>query len=426
MDNVPSFLNNRPFSVTITDPVLEFSLSSMTNCRSHRVPEPCHNERILIIPCFKLWVISRWAVSFNMTQLLATFKSSTNILCLLQIIAVVKAIRTHQIWKFIRSQGSPLVETSATWSPVGSCALTISPLSNCSLMKCLSISMCFVLSCWTRLWTILIAELLSQNNFIGPSYFTLRSSRIIFIDNPSHIPCAMAQNSTSVLDQATIFCFLLLKVTRFPPRNIQYPEYSPRLLFVKGFPLEVDLFVGPFPITITDPVLKFPLSSMTVHRRKREASSYLESKPEMIVFRIQAMKELKDSPPFNKPNSHRVPEPCHNERILIIPCFKLWVISRWAVSFNMTQLLAPFKSSTNLLCLLQIIAVVKAIRTHQIWKFIRSQVVLNKKEKMDGTYMATRKREEKREMVGSKGKRKRKGINATVLRWNKRVNVKNT
>ncbi|RDY11996.1 hypothetical protein CR513_03231, partial [Mucuna pruriens] len=71
---------------------------------------------------------------------------------------------------------------------------------------------------------IIIPELLSQNNFIGPSYFMLRSSRIIFIPNPSHIPCAMARNSTSTLDQATTFCFLLLKVTRFPPRNIQYSE----------------------------------------------------------------------------------------------------------------------------------------------------------------------------------------------------------
>ncbi|RDY14094.1 hypothetical protein CR513_00896, partial [Mucuna pruriens] len=80
------------------------------------------------------------------------------------------------------------------------------------------------MKCWTRLWAILIAELLSQNNFICPSYFTLRSSRIIFIHNPSHIPYAMARNSTSALDRATTFCFLLLQVTRFSLRNIQYPE----------------------------------------------------------------------------------------------------------------------------------------------------------------------------------------------------------
>ncbi|RDY07787.1 hypothetical protein CR513_08048, partial [Mucuna pruriens] len=119
---------------------------------------------------------------------------------------------------------SPLVKTSTTWSPVRTCVMTISPLSNFSLMKFLSISMCFVLSCQTGLWAILIAELLSQNNFIAPSYFTLRSSRIIFIHIPSHIPYAMARNFASVLDRATTFCFLLLQVTRFPPRNIQYPE----------------------------------------------------------------------------------------------------------------------------------------------------------------------------------------------------------
>ncbi|RDX61692.1 hypothetical protein CR513_60059, partial [Mucuna pruriens] len=66
--------------------------------------------------------------------------------------------------------------------------------------------------------------LFNENNFIGPSYFTLRSSRIIFIHNSSHISCAMARNSASALDRATIFSLLLLQVTKFPPRNIQYPE----------------------------------------------------------------------------------------------------------------------------------------------------------------------------------------------------------
>ncbi|RDX69364.1 hypothetical protein CR513_51530, partial [Mucuna pruriens] len=63
-----------------------------------------------------------------------------------------------------------------------------------------------------------------SNNFIGPSYFILRSSRIIFIHNLSHIPCVVARNSASTIDRATIFCFLLLQVTRFPPKNIQYLE----------------------------------------------------------------------------------------------------------------------------------------------------------------------------------------------------------
>ncbi|RDX81693.1 hypothetical protein CR513_37593, partial [Mucuna pruriens] len=41
------------------------------------------------------------------------------------------------------------------------------------------------------------------------------SSRIIFIHNPSHIPCVMARNSASALDRTTTFCFLLLQVTRY-------------------------------------------------------------------------------------------------------------------------------------------------------------------------------------------------------------------
>ncbi|RDY11610.1 hypothetical protein CR513_03695, partial [Mucuna pruriens] len=55
-------------------------------------------------------------------------------------------------------------------------------------------------------------------------HILLRSSRIVFIHNPSHISCAMARNSASALDQATKFCFLLLQATRFPPRNIKYLE----------------------------------------------------------------------------------------------------------------------------------------------------------------------------------------------------------
>ncbi|RDX92225.1 hypothetical protein CR513_25677, partial [Mucuna pruriens] len=45
----------------------------------------------------------------------------------------------------------------------------------------------------------------------------MRSSRIIFIQNPSHILCAMVRNSTSVLDRATTFCFLLLQIEYILP-----------------------------------------------------------------------------------------------------------------------------------------------------------------------------------------------------------------
>ncbi|GMP26440.1 hypothetical protein CsSME_00002869 [Camellia sinensis var. sinensis] len=40
----------------------------------------------------------------------------------------------------------------------------------------------------------------------------------------SHTPCAISLNSTSALDLATTFCFLLLQVTRLLPTKVQYPE----------------------------------------------------------------------------------------------------------------------------------------------------------------------------------------------------------
>lgn len=38
-----------------------------------------------------------------------------------------------------------------------------------------------------------------------------------------HDVCAMALYSASMLDLATIVCFLLFQVIKFPPRNVQYP-----------------------------------------------------------------------------------------------------------------------------------------------------------------------------------------------------------
>ena len=42
------------------------------------------------------------------------------------------------------------------------------PLSSLSLIKCLPISVCLVLSCWNGLLAMLIAALLSHNGSIGP------------------------------------------------------------------------------------------------------------------------------------------------------------------------------------------------------------------------------------------------------------------
>lgn len=66
------------------------------------------------------------------------------------------------------------------------CLVTVRLLSNFFLMKCLPICMCCILSCLIGLWAMLIAKLLSQKNFMEPSYLTLRSSRLIFLHNSSH------------------------------------------------------------------------------------------------------------------------------------------------------------------------------------------------------------------------------------------------
>ena len=68
-----------------------------------------------------------------------------------------------------------------------------------------------------------MADLLSQQIVIGLIYGILSSSRRCFIHITSSIPFDMALNSASVLDFDITLCFLLLRVTRFPPSNVQYP-----------------------------------------------------------------------------------------------------------------------------------------------------------------------------------------------------------
>lgn len=98
------------------------------------------------------------------------------------------------------------------------------PLSSFSLIKCWSISMCFVQSCWFRLWAILIADLLSQYSLIGPCHLTLRYSRIPLTHKTSHMPWAIAWNSDSTLDLVTTCYFLLCQEMRLPPRKVQYSK----------------------------------------------------------------------------------------------------------------------------------------------------------------------------------------------------------
>ena len=55
-----------------------------------------------------------------------------------------------------------------------------------------------------------MVALLSQYNFIRLLTLIFKSGRTILIHNSSQIPTAITQNSTSILDLATIDYFLLL------------------------------------------------------------------------------------------------------------------------------------------------------------------------------------------------------------------------
>jgi hypothetical protein len=92
------------------------------------------------------------------------------------------------------------------------------------LIKCRSISTCFVRSCWIGLCEILIAVLLLQNRFILQLAAKSISVNNLLSHRSSQRPLAILQNSASALDNATIFCFLLFHVTRFPPTKVKYPE----------------------------------------------------------------------------------------------------------------------------------------------------------------------------------------------------------
>ncbi|GKC41737.1 hypothetical protein Tco_1059459, partial [Tanacetum coccineum] len=89
--------------------------------------------------------------------------------------------------------------------------------SNFSLMKCQSISICFVRSCCTGFSEIWMAVLLSLLTLLGSCGGYPISVSSFRIHNTSVIPLAFPRNSASALERATTFCFLLRHVTRFPP-----------------------------------------------------------------------------------------------------------------------------------------------------------------------------------------------------------------
>ena len=50
-----------------------------------------------------------------------------------------------------------------------------------------------------------------------------RSLDMILIQRISQVPCVIAQNSASALEQGSTNYFLLLLVIRLPPKKVQYP-----------------------------------------------------------------------------------------------------------------------------------------------------------------------------------------------------------
>jgi hypothetical protein len=124
------------------------------------------------------------------------------------------------------------INTSASCSSNLTNGRLITFESSFSLMKCLSNSMCFVLSYCIGLCEISIAALLSQKRFISPSYSNPSSSSNFLSHNNSHILFVISQNSSSALERATIFCFLLLYVKRFPPTNVKYPAVDIRSIIL--------------------------------------------------------------------------------------------------------------------------------------------------------------------------------------------------
>ena len=72
-------------------------------------------------------------------------------------------------------------------------------------MKFLSTSTCLVRSCWTGLWAISMAALLSQNRPILELGAKPISISELLSQMSSHMPLTIPLNLASALDNATIF-----------------------------------------------------------------------------------------------------------------------------------------------------------------------------------------------------------------------------
>ena len=119
---------------------------------------------------------------------------------------------------------NPLVRISTICCVVGTNDIQITPLSIFYFMKCLSVSTCFVRSCYIGLCAMLMVALLSQYNFIGMLIGIFKSSSTLFSHYISQIPWVIAWYSTSTLLLSTTFYFLLCHVSKLPQTYVQYPD----------------------------------------------------------------------------------------------------------------------------------------------------------------------------------------------------------
>lgn len=125
----------------------------------------------------------------------------------------------------VATKSNTLLETSMI-KILASCSLNfiygkhITPSLSFSLMKCHSISIGIILSCWIKLWAILGAVSLSQYSVRGYSSNSFKSLIRILSHKSSHTSCAKHLNSTLAgftLIQHFVFyfaispCFLLEK-----------------------------------------------------------------------------------------------------------------------------------------------------------------------------------------------------------------------
>ena len=115
--------------------------------------------------------------------------------------------------------GSPLVKIPVSCPLVERYGVQIKSLSSFCFMKCLLTSICcLVQSCYTRLWTMLMVDLLSQYNFIVPFHFIPRSLRMILNQSTSQISCVITLNSASALDLATTLASYYARSLNCRPR----------------------------------------------------------------------------------------------------------------------------------------------------------------------------------------------------------------